>query len=63
MTIVLRYRDGKTEIVSFRRDTLAFPAAVRLRVQDEQRRFYLSRILRSGNPVYLEEVALPESAA
>ena len=63
MTIVLYHRSGKTEIVSFRRDTLLYPAAVRLRVKDEEHRFYLSRILRSGNPVYLEEVALPENAA
>lgn len=73
MTVVLEYRSGKTEIVSFRLNG-SYPARVRLRrVIEETRRqdpvyesrvFYRDRWLRTGNPVYIEEIApAPKDAA
>jgi hypothetical protein len=71
MTVVLEYRSGKTEIVTFVSDD-AYPARIRIQrivIDDrknepgcEQRLFYRERWLRTGAPVYVEAESAPRDA-
>jgi hypothetical protein len=72
MTIVLEYRSGRVEIVSFQYDD-SYPNGIRLRrpagkdendqVRYGEMLFLLQRWMRHGKPVYVEAMEPPEEAA
>lgn len=63
MTVVLEYRSGKVEIVSFLNDG-DYPQRVRIRrPPSAEKMFRWQRLLRRGKPVYVEEDVAPGNAA